>query len=149
MTEDALQLVLYCLALLIGAAVWPAASVLRTMRFEVLSGAYQNRIETMRSQIRKQYPDIPFVTWPNLVYGRDLDIYRAITAHIAQFPFPVIIEFFHYDDRFGAEILNRFRTEFQVRQIAEVEGPFKHISPSTIQAYLAFSHPVFFVDGKR
>ncbi len=136
------------LVLLIGAAAWPAASVLRIMRFEVLSGAHQSRIEAMRSQMR-QYPDIPFVIWPNLVYGRDLDIYRAITAHIAQFPFPIIIEFYHYDDRFGAEILNRFRTEFQVRQIVEVEGPFKHISPSTIQAYLAFSHPVFFVDGKR
>jgi hypothetical protein len=158
------------LVLLIGAAAWPAASVLHTMRFEVLSGAHQSRIEVMRSQIRAQYPAIPFVIWPNLAYGRDLDIYRALTAHIwgvgvkrllmagdlraltahiTQYPFPIIIEFFHYDDRFGAAILNQFRTEFQVHQIAEVAGPFKHISPSTIQAYLACSHPVFFVDGKR
>ena len=126
-------------------AVWPAASLVYTMRFYVLSGGYDTYIESVRNDVRRQYPG-PYMVWPNLVYGQNLMGY--INAHMASISAPLNIEFLHYDDRFSEKTLQEFLATYPATLITRIDSPFKHISPSTMEAYLAPSHPIYRIEGK-
>jgi 4-amino-4-deoxy-L-arabinose transferase-like glycosyltransferase len=126
-------------------AMWPGIALTKIIRFDILTGKDNERIQQFRQNIQNSYPQrLPYVIWPNLTYG---DAYPALQAHLAKQQCPCLVEFFDSDDRYSWNTLNRFQHEYKARYIAKIDSPFRNISTSTLQQYLAVSHVVFYVEA--
>lgn len=130
-------------AVIIALAAVPAA-ITYAIRFEVLTGAYAKSVVTTR-QAARATTGLPVVIWPNLVYGKDP--YSELRDYLSKQSFPLLIEFTHYDDRYGERVLATFLANYQTSLVTTLDSPFKGIPPSGPQTYLASSRRFYRVDG--
>ena len=60
---------------------------------------------------------------------------------------PFLLEVLDHDDRLSRETIQRFLSDYKAVEIATLPSPFCHISPSSLQVYLAQTHRIYRVDA--
>jgi hypothetical protein len=133
-------------AVLLVSSIVPAATILHTIRFDVLPGNYEKMVAAFRRTVQRENAGREYLMWLNLAYG---DPYPEMKTYLDGHRSPYVVEFLDNDDRYTQRTLSQFAGDYACTKLAELHSPFRGISPSTLQQYLAVSHVVFRVDGPK